>query len=571
MLVGVPLVWSPEVTAQWSSDPSQNLMVCDTTGEQVLPKIAATSDGGCYISWFDSRAGSYRVYMQKLNAQGVKQWEPNGLLISSNPQSSSLVDYDLVVDDSNNAVVVFTDTRSGSQINPFAYRISSQGVFLWGADGVSLSTAPAVYQPNPKVVMTSDGGFVFVWVYASTPNKIAMQRLSRTGVKQWGAYPILLSGSANENLTYPSAVGSDSGSIILMMSGYTGTFLNPQNYRLYSQKFSSAGSPLWTANPDTVYSLGRVAGYFVPKIFSDGNSGAIYVWQDDRNAASRTTSYVQRFTSSAAKLFPINGSASSLPSDNNRFDAWACYMPATDETYMFWKETNGLQSLFGIYGQRFSGNGTRLWADAGAVFKPLGSNTTVNQICFAKDTSIVVFFNEAITGSNNNLIKGFGTDRSGNLGWGGSILTVSSPLSSKSKVVGAFLSNGTTLLAWSDQRLDAGGIYAQNVSINGLLGNVSDVPGEHRDEFPSTSALYQNYPNPFNPETNFGFRISHSGMVSFKVFDLLGRTVATLLNEELGPGKYAVMWDASGFPSGVYFFQLKAGSSTETKKLTLMR
>lgn len=100
--------------AQWASDPNQNLMVCDTVGSQELPKIAATADGACYISWFDTRAGANRVYMQRLNPRGVKQWENNGLLISANPQSTSLVDWDLTVDDSNNAVVVFTDTRNGS-------------------------------------------------------------------------------------------------------------------------------------------------------------------------------------------------------------------------------------------------------------------------------------------------------------------------------------------------------------------------------------------------------------------------------------------------------------------------
>ncbi len=56
--------------ALWSPDSTANLQICDLTGEQVLPKIAATSDGGCFISWFDQRSGSYCVYLQRLDYQG---------------------------------------------------------------------------------------------------------------------------------------------------------------------------------------------------------------------------------------------------------------------------------------------------------------------------------------------------------------------------------------------------------------------------------------------------------------------------------------------------------------------
>jgi hypothetical protein len=78
--------------AQWSTNPAINLTVCDTTGEQALAKIGSTSDGGSYVSWFDNRNGSYAVYLQRLDPLGNKMWAPNGLLVSNNLQSSSLVD-----------------------------------------------------------------------------------------------------------------------------------------------------------------------------------------------------------------------------------------------------------------------------------------------------------------------------------------------------------------------------------------------------------------------------------------------------------------------------------------------
>jgi hypothetical protein len=84
-------------------------------------------------------------------------------------------------------------------------------------------------------------------------------------------------------------------------------------------------------------------------------------------------------------------------------------------------------------------------------------------------------------------------------------------------------------------------------------------------------ALYQNYPNPFNPSTGIRYRVSGSGIVTLKVYDVLGREVATLVNERKTPGSYSVRFDASGLASGVYFYRLQAGSFAETKKLLLLR
>lgn len=68
--------------------------------------------------------------------------------------------------------------------------------------------------------------------------------------------------------------------------------------------------------------------------------------------------------------------------------------------------------------------------------------------------------------------------------------------------------------------------------------------------------LFDNYPNPFNPSTKIGFRVTNSGFVSLKVYDILGREVKTLINKEMIPGKYEILFDASGLPAGVYVYSL---------------
>jgi aminopeptidase N len=106
-----------------------------------------------------------------------------------------------------------------------------------------------------------------------------------------------------------------------------------------------------------------------------------------------------------------------------------------------------------------------------------------------------------------------------------------------------------------------------------ILADISLVTavGEQPPTVPLIPVLEQNFPNPFNPTTIIEFRIQNSEFTILKVFDLLGREVATLLNEVKEPGVHTVRWDASGMPSGVYFYRLQAGPFAATRKLLLLR
>jgi len=88
---------------------------------------------------------------------------------------------------------------------------------------------------------------------------------------------------------------------------------------------------------------------------------------------------------------------------------------------------------------------------------------------------------------------------------------------------------------------------------------------------PSNFELAQNYPNPFNPSTTIQFQIPKSSFVNLKVYDILGKEVATLVNEEKPLGTYEVTWYAEHVPSGVYFYRIQAGNFVETKKLVLLK
>jgi hypothetical protein len=86
-----------------------------------------------------------------------------------------------------------------------------------------------------------------------------------------------------------------------------------------------------------------------------------------------------------------------------------------------------------------------------------------------------------------------------------------------------------------------------------------------------TYKLSQNYPNPFNPSTKITFSIPEEGLVSLKVFNILGEEVATLLNQEMKTGVYEFDFNASNLSSGIYFYTIKANSFTSTKKMMLIK
>ena len=99
------------------------------------------------------------------------------------------------------------------------------------------------------------------------------------------------------------------------------------------------------------------------------------------------------------------------------------------------------------------------------------------------------------------------------------------------------------------------------------------------NEIPKVFRLYDNYPNPFNPSTTILFHIPLSEgvsegrgvLTSLVIYDLLGREVKTLINEQLLPGAYSVKFDGTNLASGLYFYKLVSGSFTDIKKMILVK
>jgi hypothetical protein len=109
-------------------------------------------------------------------------------------------------------------------------------------------------------------------------------------------------------------------------------------------------------------------------------------------------------------------------------------------------------------------------------------------------------------------------------------------------------------------------IWANVVDFNNPVNVKDDFNINIRDFY-----LYQNYPNPFNPTTNLSFVIGHLSLVTLKVYDVLGREIAALINEERPEGYYEVQFDASGLASGIYIYRIQAGEFSSSQKMILLK
>ena len=136
------------------------------------------------------------------------------------------------------------------------------------------------------------------------------------------------------------------------------------------------------------------------------------------------------------------------------------------------------------------------------------------------------------------------------------------------------LPNGLTILsiAVRGSYLYVGSSYTATtngfVYYRPLAEMVTDV--HETGDTPTAFTLEQNYPNPFNPTTTIAFSVFQSGYVNLEIFNLLGEAIRPLISENLNAGTYKAAWDASAYPSGVYFYRLQAGTFSETKRLLLI-
>ncbi|HEX2787139.1 MAG TPA: T9SS type A sorting domain-containing protein [Ignavibacteria bacterium] len=574
------LIFNYPLIAQWSNNPAVNNTICDVDNAQLDPKISLASDGGCYMAWFDGRGdGELKVYIQRLDVNGVKQFGENGLLVSDKPQNSWIGDWDLKTDASGNAIVVFSDKRASTgtdtTVNPYAYKISPTGTFLWGADGVALTSETSRYQMWPKAAVLSDGSTAFVWWYFYPPTRttwVKVQRLNSAGVPQYNP-PVNIQSPDGKRYQYPNVVPSDNGSYIVSWvygpKDTVGSFI-PDNVSLMCNKYNSAGQPsLWAELPKIVYTNtgNTLPIYMVPQVIPDGMNGIIISYF--HTGSSTFFSSIQRYSSGGTQMFANNGTLVATTTARGHIQAAVTVSTVTNDVYAFWTELDPptTQSHQAVYGQRINNLGVRQWGDNGLAYTTLDTVGIFEIDCHAKDTNVVVTYMTEILGPQLDQYRAFRVGQSGSKNWGNNGVSTVNSLKSYANTV--MNSSGMTMCVWQDSRNTHGGVFAQNVKYDGTLGpiGIKQISSNVPDRF----NLMQNYPNPFNPMTKIKFDVSKTSFVTLNIYDNLGRFIKTIVSQNLSAGSYEADFNATGLASGVYFYQLRTENFIQTKMMMLVK
>ena len=319
---------------------------------------------------------------------------------------------------------------------------------------------------------------------------------------------------------------------------------------------------IWDEVAVLTASDGSASDYFGVSVSLNGNYALVGAWWDDDNGLNSGSAYVFRYDgfvwSETAKLIAADG--------------------ATDDYFGFSVSISGILALIGSYGDDDGGSGS----GSAYIFRRMGTDWVEEAKLNASDAASSDFFGYSVELDGEYALVGspFDDDRGGSSGAAYLFYLDNSDWRERRKFVAADGSESDNLglaVALSDSFAIAGahnddpaGSGSGSAYVHSGFGVVTSVVAGG-DAYPSDSELLQNYPNPFNSISNFEFGIAKLGDVSLKVFDILGREVATIVNEKLSPGAYTRQWDAAGLSSGVYYYRLAADGFVQTKRLVLLR
>jgi len=546
--------------AQWPDDPLANMPICDTSGAQTIPKIAATSDGGCYVCWYDNTSGNYDLYLQRLDGSGQIMWAENGLLISDNPQDTWLTDYDMTVDQEDNALVVINDIRSGGDWDIYAYRISPAGGFLWGDDGLTISDNNG-FEVNPRVTVTTDGNIVVGW---QEDDFVHVRKLTPDGEDYWS--PAVITPSSTYGMSIARIAPAEGDGIILQALVATGPeYWDPKH--LYAYKYDADGESQWGDNGVVVSNAGGFGPQMRPDIIADGAGGVYSYWYDSRNNILHA--YAQHVLSDGSMAWTANGVLLSSAAGRLQMEPAIAHPAGSEDVYLFFITTDSNQNQSGVGAQRLNAAGERQWGSGGLDLVPLSYNTCwYAQAVPMTDGAVVTYFESPAGDVINSRVKAIRVAEDGSPVWDDSPVVMSQLLSQKGYLQAAVNPLGQVLAVWQDGRSDSDGdIYLQNVNPDGTLGEFPISIPDDGTPAPESFFLLRNYPNPFNAGTTIEYYLDKPGAVEIAIFDIAGRKIATLNHEWQAAGIHRLLWTAEHLASGIYYYRISADGLFEARKM----
>lgn len=532
--------------AAWPTDTINNIKVCLASGDQEYPDIASDGSGGAIIVWQDGRSSGKKIYAQRIDSSGIVKWTTNGILVS-NAYNSQIPK--LASDGVGGAIIAWFDFRGNTWPNSTlcVQRINSNGDTLWQANGVVLSSNANSW-PYPVILGYGKNGAIISWIGLN--GEIMAQRIDTAGVVQWTPGGVQLDSEGG----VPQITTDNTNGAIVTWFDYNDQ--NPNTTDIFARRINSSGSAMWQGVGDTMCVVDNYQIY--PNIAPDGNGGAIISWIDSRLDTS-SYPYAQRVSADGGIYWARNGIQVSP------MKAYYQIKIASDGlggAVIAW--LGGYSGSGDVYVQRFDGSGVGQWQDNLRISQL--SEPTIPSVISDGSTGVFVLWQHPAY----NMVKVQHISSNGTCSFWPDGKTVSTGYGMSGRFAITTEGKGSAIVAWEDRPSYDMNICAQRFVVPGFTTGVA----EHNQSgtAPREFTLNQNYPNPFNPATTITFTLQENSYVSLKVFDILGRDVATLVNKQLPAGKqHQVTFDASKLSTGMYFYRLQSGENVQVKKLMIIK
>ncbi len=538
--------------ALYSQSPGNPVSIAGN--HQTNPTMTTDGSGGTIIAWQDNRNGKYEIYAQRMNGDGNAVWSVNGLPVCQQDSNFKSI---IVSDGSGGAIIAWQSYRGSATADIYAQRINSSGNIMWSING--LPVCVVVFEQD-SISMVSDGlgGAILTWQDYRSNNGFAdiyAQRINPSGTMIWTANGVNICNQAASQRG-PKIIGDGSGgAFITWYDNRAG------NYDIYSQRVGAAGAVQWTTNG--VATCTMAADQLTPDVCSDGADGVIITWTDFRSSTDFNI-YAQRVGPSGAIVWVVDG----VVMNNNVAYAQLDPMIVSDGlggAIISWTDYR-TGTTADIYAQRVNSTGAVQWTATGVIICTASGDQIFSQLTSDGNNGAYITWEDHRNAGNSD-IYAQRISSTAALNWaatGYEICTVTND-----QLRPSLVSNGNlgAIVVWQDYRSGSSfDVYEVGFNTSGIIG--IDPFGNNT---PDKYSLSQNYPNPFNPKTIINYGIKASGNVKISVFDVLGQNISVLVNEVQNAGEHSVTWDASGYPSGVYFYKLESGTFTANKKMILIK
>jgi hypothetical protein len=479
-----------------------------------------------------------------------------------------------------------------SDIKVEAQRLDGAGSMLWGVSGVSVSNA-AGYQEEPCLAPDGSGGAIIAWQDSRGDFDIYAQSISSAGAVLWDAGGEVMCAEA-EGQYDPVIVSDGSGGAIVAWTDYRrGDF----RCDVYAQRVDGSGAGLWTAGGVAVCTAAE--DQWCEAIAGDGSSGAIIAWVDYRSGVEDV--YAQRINAVGGGLWTYNGTAVCTAVGNQWYVR--AIADGTGGAIISWVDWRSQVPLdYDIYAQRIDGTGLVRWTLGGVGICTESDDQSDAELAGDGFGGAFIVWEDRRNGDYDiyasridmdgepvaTFLSAYSIDIEGI--WPRLTWTLMEKPGEMDFRVSRSIDRGATFQLISDADIivddriylfldtdcppGSDCIYRVEMIDKGesvLLfeaGPVS-VPG-------MKFVLHQNHPNPFNPSTTIEYLLPSACRVRLSVYDPAGRMVVRLVDAEQPAGPHAVIWngqDAGGrqLPSGIYFYSLRAGKLSTTRKMLLLR